>query len=68
MAVVRMSGLETREALLALSPGLKGKLPPARKCIYTSLNHPKTGELIDKGIIVWFPGQFSSLFVLLELS
>lgn len=29
-----------------------------RKVTRKKISHPKTGEIIDHGLILWFPGEF----------
>lgn len=51
IAVVRVSGPQAGTALEALS----GVLPPARRARRSSLRDA-TGELLDQGLVLWFPG------------
>jgi len=55
IAVIRLSGPRTREALTALSltPG------PARELRRARVRDPATGELIDDGLVVHFPAPRS---------
>lgn len=44
--------------------GVRGKgrrMPEERKAILRRIIHPKTGEVLDEGIVIYFPGR-SSLF------
>lgn len=57
VSVIRVSGPHTRQALQAIVKNrneLKG-----RHCYLKSLYHPKTNEIIDKGLVLWFPGPAS---------
>lgn len=56
VAVVRLSGSESGSIVQALT----GRpLPPARTMVLRSLRDPKTGELLDRGLVVWLPGPGS---------
>ena len=56
VAIVRVSGEETKLVVQSLT----GKsLPPARKATLRKINKINTSELIDEGIILWFPGPES---------
>ncbi|UJX47520.1 tRNA uridine-5-carboxymethylaminomethyl(34) synthesis GTPase MnmE [Xanthobacter sp. YC-JY1] len=56
VAVVRLSGPEAGVAALALS----GTLPPPRMARYAALHHPATGEELDRGLLLFFPGPASA--------
>lgn len=56
VAVVRISGPEAGAAALALS----GTLPAARVARYARLRHPATGEELDRGLVLFFPGPASA--------
>lgn len=56
VAVVRLSGPDVRQALLALC----GTVPPARQARYGALRHPQSGELLDRGLQLFFAGPASS--------
>ena len=55
VAVVRVSGPAARQVLEALA----GATPPARRARLTRLADPRSGEIIDQGIVLWFPGPGS---------
>jgi len=56
VAIIRISGSETSNVLRLLT----GKaLPPARVATLRKINKINTSELIDEGIILWFPGPQS---------
>lgn len=55
IAVVRISGPATGRAIEALT----GALPEPRMASVRSLRDPRDGELIDKGLVLWFPGPAS---------
>ncbi|KAM9329550.1 5-taurinomethyluridine-[tRNA] synthase subunit GTPB3, mitochondrial [Gastrophryne carolinensis] len=57
VAVIRTSGPASREALHHLTK--LQKLPPARQVILTSIVCPKSGELLDRGLVLWFSGPHS---------
>ena len=56
IAVIRISGLETKKVILKLT---KGNFPKPRLATLKKINKINTNELIDEGIIVWFPGPES---------
>ena len=56
IAVVRISGSETSKAIKLLT----GKnVPKPRVATLRNINKINTSELIDEGIILWFPGPES---------
>jgi tRNA modification GTPase len=56
VAIVRVSGKETASVVKSLT----GKsLPPPRIASLRKINKINTSELIDEGIILWFPGPES---------
>ncbi|XP_053321737.1 tRNA modification GTPase GTPBP3, mitochondrial isoform X2 [Spea bombifrons] len=57
VAVIRTSGPASREALQLLTGWQR--LPAPRKVTLTPVSCPKSGELLDKGLIVWFSGPRS---------
>ncbi len=56
IAVIRISGKETLKILKLLT---KGSLPKPRVATIKKIIDPKNSELIDEGIILWFPGPDS---------
>lgn len=57
VSVIRVSGPQTRQALGAIV-GNKYDLKE-RHAYLKALYHPKTNEVIDKGLVLWFPGPAS---------
>lgn len=55
VAVIRISGAKASAILV----GLSGSLPAARQLALRSLIDPKTGELLDRAMVAWFPGPAS---------
>ena len=55
VAVIRISGPRASSALERLI----GRLPAARRASLARLRHPATGDLIDEGLALWFPGPHS---------
>jgi tRNA modification GTPase len=51
IAIVRVSGPRAGDALEALS----GALPPARQAVFAAMRD-SAGELLDRGLVLWFPG------------
>nr|CAI5833884.1 unnamed protein product [Callosobruchus analis] len=54
VAVIRVSGPHSQEALLQLTR--LQKLPEPRLAILRSIKHPVSLETLDKGLVIWFPG------------
>ena len=55
IAVVRVSGPQAGAALTALM----GKIPEPRRAALARLRDPHSGEVIDEGLALWFPGPNS---------
>ena len=56
VAVIRISGVGTKEIIQSL---IKDKLPPPRQATLKKINKISTSELIDEGLLLWFPGPDS---------
>ena len=56
VAIIRISGFETSEVIKSLT---KKDLPKPRMATLRKINYINTSELIDEGIILWFPGPES---------
>jgi tRNA modification GTPase len=56
IAIVRISGKESGKVIKLLS---NGELPPPRTAVLRKVNKINTSELIDEGIILWFPAPES---------
>jgi tRNA modification GTPase len=56
IAVVRISGPQAGPALATLV----GKLPVPRRATVTEVRDPESGETIDEGLALWFPGPASA--------
>jgi tRNA modification GTPase len=55
VAVIRISGPAAGAALRALC----GPLPAPRHASLRKLKHPGSGELLDRGLVLWLPGPAS---------
>ena len=55
VAVIRVSGPEAGRALTALT----GDLPEPRYASLREIHDPRSGDVIDQGIVLWFPGPRS---------
>ncbi|KAA0707949.1 tRNA modification GTPase GTPBP3, mitochondrial GTP-binding protein 3 [Triplophysa tibetana] len=55
VAVVRVSGPASALAVRSLTR----RLPAARTASFRSIIHPQTKELLDRGLVLWFPGPRS---------
>lgn len=56
VAVVRISGADAGAALAALA----GKMPAPRRATLALLHDPADGALLDRGLLLWFPGPRSA--------
>ena len=56
IAVVRISGSDSSKVLKLLT---KNELPTPRVATLRKINNINTSELIDEGLILWFPGPQS---------
>ena len=56
VAIIRISGSKTAEAISLIT---KGDLPKPRVATVKKFNKINTSELIDEGILIWFPGPES---------
>ena len=56
IAVIRVSGENTKKIITNL---VSGNLPPPRIATLKKFNKINTSELIDEGILIWFPGPES---------
>ena len=56
ISVIRVSGKETKKVIELLT---KKKIPRPRVATLRKINKINTSELIDEGIILWFPGPES---------
>lgn len=55
VAIIRLSGPRTSAAIQAMCR----RLPPARRAVLTHIRHPETGDMIDQGLVLWFPAPAS---------
>jgi tRNA modification GTPase len=55
IAVVRVSGPRARVALEKMT----GRLPEPRRATLARVRDPATGNVIDEGLVLWFPGPKS---------
>ena len=56
ISVIRVSGPETKKVIMTLS---EEKLPEPRVASLRKFNKINDNELIDEGILIWFPGPAS---------
>ena len=56
VAIVRISGPEASKVIESLTGK---KIPTPRVATLRKINNINTSELIDEGIIIWFPGPNS---------
>jgi tRNA modification GTPase len=55
IAVVRISGPRARFALETMA----GRVPDPRKAVLARVRNPDSGEILDEGLVLWFPGPRS---------
>src|SRR5438045_702034 len=55
IAIVRVSG----SAAAPIAAALCGALPAPRRAQLAALTHPGSGELLDRGLVLWFPAPHS---------
>jgi tRNA modification GTPase len=56
VAVVRVSG----PAVPAIVKAMSGSLPPPRTAVFRSVRHPQTRDVIDEGLVLFFPAPNSA--------
>ena len=56
VAIIRVSGQETSKVIKLLT---KKNVPKPRVATLRKINNINTSELIDEGILLWFPGPES---------
>ncbi len=56
IAVIRISGPETREIITKMT---SGSFPKAKQATLKKISKIETKEVIDEGIVIWFPGPES---------
>jgi len=56
VAVIRVSGSETKKIIEKITIG---QFPKAREATLKKINKINTNELIDEGILIWFPAPYS---------
>jgi tRNA modification GTPase len=56
IALLRLSGPRSGDAVLTLT----GNMPPPRSARRTRFVDPATGETLDDGLVLWFPGPNSA--------
>lgn len=64
VAVVRVSGPASATALQCMTgPGLS--LPSPRTALLRSITDPQSKEVLDRGLVLWFPGVVCFVFILI---
>lgn len=58
VALLRVSGPAARAVVARLAPALGGGMEPRRQRL-VALHHPETGELLDRGLVAFFPAPAS---------
>uniref|UniRef100_A0A3P8PL35 TrmE-type G domain-containing protein n=1 Tax=Astatotilapia calliptera TaxID=8154 RepID=A0A3P8PL35_ASTCA len=60
VAVVRVSGPASATALRCMA-GFTQRLPPPRTALLRSITDPRSTEVLDRGLVLWFPGSVPGL-------
>lgn len=60
VAVVRVSGPASASALRSMV-GLTHCLPPPRTALLRSITDPCSKEVLDRGLVLWFPGEINTV-------
>lgn len=55
VAVIRVSGPDAADVMKQL--GSFKLLPEARKSVLRRIRDPSTNEVLDRGLVLWFPGS-----------
>ncbi|GAA6221279.1 tRNA modification GTPase GTPBP3, mitochondrial isoform X2 [Lates japonicus] len=58
VAVIRVSGPASATALRCMA-GLTRSLPPPRAALLRSITDPQAKEVLDRGLVLWFPAPHS---------
>lgn len=58
VALLRVSGADALAVLRRVAPGLPDNVPPRVQRL-AALRHPQSGELLDRGLVTWFPAPAS---------
>jgi tRNA modification GTPase len=56
IGIIRISGPAAGVALAALC----GRLPEPRSAVLRTVRHPQSGDMLDRALILWFPGPNTS--------
>uniref|UniRef100_A0A8C5HRQ8 TrmE-type G domain-containing protein n=1 Tax=Gouania willdenowi TaxID=441366 RepID=A0A8C5HRQ8_GOUWI len=59
VAVVRVSGPASPTALSCMAGFRRGLMPPPRTAVLRSITDPHSNEVLDRGLVLWFPGPHS---------
>lgn len=55
VAVIRISGSEAASALKQITN--MQTLPKPREALLKGIQNPNNGEILDRGLVLWFPGR-----------
>ncbi|KAI8642139.1 tRNA modification GTPase TrmE [Parasitella parasitica] len=61
VAVIRISGSNARQAItkMTLSPNIASPITDPRKAYFRRIRHPESRQVLDRGLVLWFPGPHS---------
>ncbi|XP_066992881.2 tRNA modification GTPase GTPBP3, mitochondrial isoform X1 [Anabrus simplex] len=57
VAVIRISGPHSSDAVSKMAR--MNSMPSPRRAVLRAFTDPETGEILDRGILIWFPGPYS---------
>ncbi|XP_066992883.2 tRNA modification GTPase GTPBP3, mitochondrial isoform X3 [Anabrus simplex] len=57
VAVIRISGPHSSDAVSKMAR--MNSMPSPRRAVLRAFTDPETGEILDRGILIWFPGEFT---------
>lgn len=60
VAVIRVSGPASATALRCMA-GLTRSLPPPRTALLRSITDSQAKEVLDRGLVLWFPGMYTHI-------
>jgi tRNA modification GTPase len=59
IAVLRISGDRSLAILRRICSSLGEQAPPPRRQLLFPIHHPESGDLLDRGLVTWFPAPAS---------
>ncbi|KAI8334052.1 tRNA modification GTPase GTPBP3, mitochondrial-like protein [Blakeslea trispora] len=60
VAVIRISGKNAKECITSMTlPSQSKSITDPRQAYFRRIRHPFSGEVLDRGLVLWFPGPNS---------